>query len=78
LELAREIRGILGTEWVDYVWASPSPDFVNSLSEEHVAALQRIEAEERTGRKPHLSISDTAIKEDPMLTPPSDVEKQLA
>ncbi|KAJ5497031.1 hypothetical protein N7463_009018 [Penicillium fimorum] len=78
LQLAREIQDILGTEWVDYVWASPSPDFVNSLSEEHVAALQRIEAEERTGRKPHLTISDTAIREDPMLTPPSDVEKQLA
>ncbi|KAJ5817988.1 hypothetical protein N7447_007996 [Penicillium robsamsonii] len=78
LQLAREIQDVLGTEWVDYVWPSPSPDFVNSLSEEHVAALQRIEAEERTGRKPHLTISDTAIKEDPMLTPPSDVEKQLA
>ncbi|CAI7662120.1 unnamed protein product [Penicillium crustosum] len=78
LQLAREIRDILGTEWVDYAWASPSPDFVNSLSEEHVAAVQRIEAEERAGQKPHLSISDTAIKEDPMLTPPSDVEKQLA
>jgi Aldo/keto reductase family. len=78
LQLAREIRDILGIEWVDYVWASPSPDFVNSLSEEHVAVVQRIEAEERTGQKPYLSISDTAIKEDPILTPPSDVEKQLA
>ncbi|KAJ6139372.1 hypothetical protein N7471_005858 [Penicillium samsonianum] len=78
LQLAREIRSILGTEWVDYVWASPSPDFVNLLSEEHIAAVHRIEAEERTGRKPSLSISDTANREDPMLTPPSDVEKQLA
>ncbi|CAI7617676.1 unnamed protein product [Penicillium palitans] len=78
LQLAREIRDILGTEWVNYVWASPSPDFVNSLSEEHVAVVQRIKAQERTGQKPSLSISDTAIKEDPMLTPPSDVEKQLA
>jgi aryl-alcohol dehydrogenase-like predicted oxidoreductase len=78
LELAREIRDVMGREWVDYVWASPSPDFVNSISEEHIAAVQRIEAEERTGGKMALSISDTAIKEDPMLTPPSDVEKQLA
>ncbi|CAI7593827.1 unnamed protein product [Penicillium glandicola] len=78
LQLAREIQDILGPEWVDYVWDSPSPDFVNSLSEEHVATLQRIEAEEKTGRKTSLSIFDTAIREDPMLTPPSDVEKQLA
>ena len=78
LQLAREIRGILGTEWVDYAWASPGPDFVNSLPEEHIAAVRRIQAEERTGRRPSLSISDMAIKEDPMLTPPSDVEKQLA
>mgnify|MGYP001657621074 CR=1 FL=1 len=77
LQLAREIRDVLGTEWVDYVWDSPSPDFVNSLSEEHVATVQKIEAEERTGEKTNLSSSDGAGR-DPMLTPPLEAEKQLA
>ncbi|KAJ5782768.1 hypothetical protein N7457_004542 [Penicillium paradoxum] len=78
LQLAREIRDILGAEWVDYVWASPSPDFVNSLSEEHIAAMQKIAAEEKAGRKMEISMPGGAVNEDPMLTPPSDVEKQLA
>ncbi|KAJ5558720.1 hypothetical protein N7535_009401 [Penicillium sp. DV-2018c] len=79
LKLAREIRDVMGSEWVDYVWDSPSPDFVNSIPEDHIATLRRIEAAERTGGKIDLPISDsTEIKEHPMLTPPSDVEKQLA
>jgi aryl-alcohol dehydrogenase-like predicted oxidoreductase len=75
LDLAREIRDVIGAEWVDYVWASPSPDFVNTLPEEHVAAMRRIEAENSHEK---LDISGTVIREDPMLTPPSDVERQLA
>lgn len=37
LSLAKGIRSVLGPEWVDYAWHSPSPDFVNSLSPEHIA-----------------------------------------
>jgi hypothetical protein len=75
--LAQEIREVLGTEWVDFVWDSPGPDFVNSLSDEHIATVQRIEEEERTGQKMDISLSDGAER-DPMLTPPLEVEKQLA
>ncbi|KAJ5120423.1 uncharacterized protein N7515_009811 [Penicillium bovifimosum] len=78
LELAREIRGVIGREWVDYVWDSPSPDFVNFIPEDHIATLQKIEAEQRAGGKMELPISDTTISETPMLTPPSDAEKQIA
>lgn len=35
--LVQGIRSVLGPDWVDYVWPSPSPGFVNSLSPEHVA-----------------------------------------
>jgi aryl-alcohol dehydrogenase-like predicted oxidoreductase len=77
LQLAQEIREVLGTEWVDFVWDSPGPDFVNSLSDEHIATVQRIEEEERTGQKMDISLSDGAER-DPMLTPPLEVEKQLA
>ncbi|KAE8152537.1 putative L-galactose dehydrogenase (L-GalDH) [Aspergillus avenaceus] len=36
LDLTRQIQDILG-EWVDYVWPSPGPDFVNTLPDDHVA-----------------------------------------
>lgn len=75
LELAKEIQDVIGEEWVDYVWDSPSPDFVNMLPEEHVAFIRSLKAEQGPGKLdlPALSTSD-----DPMLTPPSDVERQLA
>ncbi|KAJ5312265.1 hypothetical protein PENANT_c011G11833 [Penicillium antarcticum] len=76
LQLAREIRDVLGTEWVDYVWDSPSPDFVNSVSDEHIALVQQIVEEERTG-KTDIPTSDGADR-DPMLTPPLEADKQLA
>lgn len=70
LQLAKEVRDILGNEWVDYVWASPPADFKNSLPEEHVAALKRIEVEG--------AISPAAGSPgDVMLTPPLDAEKRL-
>jgi hypothetical protein len=75
LELAREIRDVIGAEWVDYVWDSPSPDFVNTIPEEHVALVRKIEAEDRPEK---LDLSALSAGGDPMLTPPSDVERQFA
>lgn len=45
LTLAQGIQSILGSEWVDYAWASPSPDFVNSLPESHLEALRKAKVE---------------------------------
>lgn len=75
LELAREIRDVIGADLVDYVWDSPSPDFVNQVSEEHLVLKHRIQAEERTGK---IDLSSLPSSEEAMLTPPSDVERQLA
>ncbi|CAG8198123.1 unnamed protein product [Penicillium salamii] len=74
LELAREIRDVIGAEWIDYVWDSPSPDFVNTLTAEHVALVHKIKEEESQGKTDLSALP----REDPMLTPPSDVERQLA
>ena len=38
--LVKGIRSILGSEWRDYEWPSPGPDFVNSLPEGHKDALE--------------------------------------
>ncbi|KAJ5727143.1 hypothetical protein N7493_004963 [Penicillium malachiteum] len=76
LQLAKEIRDVLGPEWVDYVWASPGADFQNYLSEEHVATLQRIVAEEAQG-KAAVSVVESSSIGDAMLTPPLDVENRL-
>ncbi|KAJ5082105.1 hypothetical protein N7532_011148 [Penicillium argentinense] len=73
LQLASEIRDVLGAEWIDYVWASPSPDFKNSLSEEHVAAVRKLEVE---GEGLLLPVTD-AVQTDAMLTPPLDAERRL-
>lgn len=40
LSLFQNIQSILGPDWVDYTWPSPSSDFVNSLPADHVAMLQ--------------------------------------
>ncbi|KAJ5743949.1 hypothetical protein N7533_008819 [Penicillium manginii] len=73
LQLAAEIRQVIGEEWVDYVWASPDADFKNSLSEEHLALVKRLGVE---GEVVHASADDTTLDEG-MLTPPLDVERQL-
>lgn len=77
LQLAKEIRDILGPQWVDYVWDSPGPDFQNYLPEEHVATLQKIVAEEAEG-KDVSAIEPSGFEREAMLTPPLDAEKQLA
>ena len=41
--LVKGIRSILGSEWRDYEWPSPGPDFVNSLPEGHKDALEKEE-----------------------------------
>lgn len=74
LQLAVEIRDVIGEEWVDYVWASPDADFKNSLSEEHVALVKRLEAEREVVDSTPL---DDSIQDEGMLTPPLDVERRL-
>ncbi|KAJ5915474.1 hypothetical protein N7466_011407 [Penicillium verhagenii] len=76
LQLAKEIRDILGSQWVDYVWDSPGPDFQNYLPDEHIAALQRIVAEEAGGLKDVPGVEPSGFEAMP--TPPLDAEKQLA
>ncbi|KAJ5577887.1 D-arabinose 1-dehydrogenase [Penicillium hispanicum] len=75
LQLARVIRDILGSEWVDYVWASPPADFQNTLPKEHIDVLKKIETEETTESFPAGAVT---TEHDAMLTPPLDAEKQLA
>ncbi|OJJ42961.1 hypothetical protein ASPZODRAFT_154940 [Penicilliopsis zonata CBS 506.65] len=65
LSLTQGIRDILGPEWVDYTWASPGPGFVNSLPEEHVAALRA-----SAGTPPAAEQVSCGIFGDCMLTPP--------
>lgn len=40
LTLVQGIRDILGEDWVDYAWSSPSADFVNSLPDSHYEELR--------------------------------------
>lgn len=72
LQLAREIRDILGPQWVDYVWASPPADFSNSLPDQHIATLRKIEEEGGTVLSPAQAI---CAERDAMLTPPLDAEE---
>ncbi|PYI29122.1 putative L-galactose dehydrogenase (L-GalDH) [Aspergillus indologenus CBS 114.80] len=41
--LAQQIQAILGPDWVDYTWASPGPDFVNTLPADHLSSLEKAE-----------------------------------
>lgn len=76
LQLAKEVRDVLGAEWVDYVWASPPPGFKNTLTDEHIAALRSIEIEEAAGLAPASPAE--SVQDEAMLTPPLDAEAQLA
>ncbi|KAF3398097.1 D-arabinose 1-dehydrogenase [Penicillium rolfsii] len=76
LQLAKEVRDVLGAEWVDYVWASPPPGFKNTLSAEHLAGIRDIEDEEAAGKT--LASPAESVRDEPMLTPPLDADKQLA
>jgi aryl-alcohol dehydrogenase-like predicted oxidoreductase len=76
LQLAKEVRGVLGAEWVDYVWASPPADFKNTLPAEHLAGMRVIEDEEAAGKM--LASPAESVRDEPMLTPPLDADAQLA
>lgn len=79
LQLAKEIRDVLGSQWVDYAWASPGDDFQNTVSEEHLATMRKILAEEASQEKSGVSIDEFGDADvDPMPTPPSDAERELA
>ncbi|KAL4893367.1 Aldo/keto reductase family-domain-containing protein [Aspergillus ambiguus] len=64
--LARQIQTLLGSDWVDYTWASPGPGFVNTLPPEHVALLTKTKlglgSEER----------EVSVHDESMITPPLD------
>ncbi|KAK1138974.1 hypothetical protein N8T08_001618 [Aspergillus melleus] len=67
LSLTRQIRSILGPDWVDYTWLSPGPDFVNSLPAEHLAALKQEQEQEQQTTVPQ------DVRERAIMTPPLDV-----
>ena len=52
LSLAEGIKSILGPEWFDYTWPSPSPDFVNSLPASHLEALRKAKTQADEGGIP--------------------------
>lgn len=77
LSLAQGIRSMLGTEWVDYTWPSPGPDFVNSLPAEHLALLEQLDIETAAfkNRNPDMV---PRKQDEPMVTPPMDaVDRQI-
>ncbi|KAJ5683086.1 D-arabinose 1-dehydrogenase [Penicillium macrosclerotiorum] len=79
LQLTKEVRDILGAEWVDYVWASPPEGFKNILSEEHIAAMRKIAAEGDIESAAEVSPpSPLSGDDEAMPTPPLDAERQLA
>ncbi|KAJ5127387.1 hypothetical protein N7448_008166 [Penicillium atrosanguineum] len=72
LQLSKEVRDILGSEWVDYAWASPGVGFKNILPAEHVIAMMRLEIESEDEAWPAAGSPG-----DVMLTPPLDAENRL-
>ncbi|KAJ5677329.1 D-arabinose 1-dehydrogenase [Penicillium maclennaniae] len=71
LQLSQEVRDVLGSEWVDYVWASPGAGFKNFLPVEHLDTVKRLEEGEDEASPAAGSPGDV------MLTPPLDVENRL-
>ncbi|KAF9886024.1 hypothetical protein FE257_012080 [Aspergillus nanangensis] len=80
---AQHIQSLLGSDWVDYTWASPDPGFVNTLMPEHTALLENrktisstVEEEanlagnQKTMMTPPLEAVDTKI---PIVPAPADV-----
>ncbi|PWY77196.1 putative L-galactose dehydrogenase (L-GalDH) [Aspergillus sclerotioniger CBS 115572] len=71
LSLAQHIQTILGPGWTDYVWDSPSPDFVNVLPADHLAALEKdppeVAAAESSLISPPLDAVDRKIPADAAL-----------
>ncbi|EXJ80810.1 alcohol dehydrogenase [Capronia epimyces CBS 606.96] len=57
--LAKGIREVIGPQWVDYVWPSPDPGFVNQLQASNVVDEPRI-------------VEPAVVPEAGILTPPLD------
>ncbi|KAJ9198257.1 hypothetical protein DTO021D3_3797 [Paecilomyces variotii] len=79
--LAAQIRSILGPQWVDYTWASPGPDFVNTLPADHIAAMQSEEETSPNVTKEKLAgatvnVDEITDTDEAMLTPPLDAADQ--
>lgn len=62
--LAQQIQSLLGADWVDYIWDSPGPGFVNTLLPEHLALKETMT---KTTTLPEEKKND-----EPMITPPLD------
>ncbi|KAL3477006.1 Aldo/keto reductase family-domain-containing protein [Aspergillus californicus] len=62
VSLAQQIQSILGDAWVDYTWASPGADFVNTLPAGHVTSLDDKSTVGNDG------------KADAMMTPPLEAQ----
>lgn len=81
LDLAAQIQSVLGPEWVDYVWPSPGPDFVNVLPADHLAALEKDVAMSGGADKPvganlHLQPPAVTPAANAMVTPPMEAVEQ--
>ncbi|KAK2765202.1 hypothetical protein FQN54_008901 [Arachnomyces sp. PD_36] len=76
LALSQRIREVLGSEWVDYAWASPGEGFVNTLPDDHLAGVCDGEGDvesEHYGAADGVKLAISSTAEDTMLiTPPSE------
>ncbi|OQU95352.1 hypothetical protein CLAIMM_01573 [Cladophialophora immunda] len=59
-ELAKGIRGVIGSQWVDYAWESPDPGFVNQRERKDDVVVNEVEV--------------SAAPDTTMLTPPSEAD----
>jgi aryl-alcohol dehydrogenase-like predicted oxidoreductase len=67
VSLAQQIQAIIGSEWVDFVWPSPGPGFVNTLPAEHLALKKELsEPIPAAQEKENIATSGE------MITPPLD------
>ncbi|KAL4884302.1 Aldo/keto reductase family-domain-containing protein [Aspergillus karnatakaensis] len=73
LALAEQIQRILTDAWIDYTWASPGPDFVNTLPASHIAArdIESVDSAEL----PLSSKSAQLETPDAMMTPPLEAQE---
>ncbi|KAL1885790.1 hypothetical protein Plec18167_001285 [Paecilomyces lecythidis] len=78
--LAAQIQSILGSQWVDYTWASPGPGFVNTLPADHIAALQTEETSQNVNTEKlsgtTIDVNEITDTDEAMLTPPLDAVDQ--
>ncbi|KAF7589861.1 hypothetical protein BBP40_003573 [Aspergillus hancockii] len=67
VSLAQQIQAIIGSEWVDFVWPSPGPGFVNTLPAEHLALRKEL-----SESIPAVQEKENVATRGEMITPPLD------